>query len=203
LNTLDPAPPCTVAGPPPVSTPFFLPWHTAVRASQLGHCRPGATHSPPPHLPLCGTPLNWSPPPPHAVVTAFKSCQLPPPLPFSPPACFLLRRGACAMPGASPCALVQAVHWRAATAAGFGVAATTNPPLVSSTLRPPLTLMRPSLTSSFTPGCCRYPHSPPLTTGGPLVGKVRECDVASQHLQGCSLRLCRLRTDGLAPASKY
>jgi hypothetical protein len=27
--------------------------------------------------------------------------------------------------------------------------------------------------------------------------------VASHHLQGCSPRLCRLRTDGLAPASKY
>jgi hypothetical protein len=37
----------------------------------------------------------------------------------------------------------------------------------------------------------------------PLVGKVGECDVASRHLQGYSPRLCRLRTDGLAPASKY
>jgi hypothetical protein len=83
LNTLDPAPPCTIAGAPPVSTPFFLPWHASVCASQLGHCRPGATHSPP-----CGTPLNRSPPPPHAAVTAFKSCQLPPPLPFSPPHVF-------------------------------------------------------------------------------------------------------------------
>jgi hypothetical protein len=45
---------------------------------------------------------------------------------------------------------------------------------------------------------------------GPLGGKrkpsdekVRECDVESRHLQGCSLHLCRLRTDGLAPARKY
>jgi hypothetical protein len=27
--------------------------------------------------------------------------------------------------------------------------------------------------------------------------------VEIQHLQGCSPRLCRLRTDGLAPVSKY
>jgi hypothetical protein len=31
----------------------------------------------------------------------------------------------------------------------------------------------------------------------------RECDVKSRHLQDCSHRLCWLRTDGLAPASKY
>jgi hypothetical protein len=30
-----------------------------------------------------------------------------------------------------------------------------------------------------------------------------EWDVESQHLQGCSLRLCRLSTDGLALVSKY
>jgi hypothetical protein len=36
-----------------------------------------------------------------------------------------------------------------------------------------------------------------------LVGKVREWYVVSQHLQGCSPRLCWLRTDGLAPTSKY
>jgi hypothetical protein len=36
-----------------------------------------------------------------------------------------------------------------------------------------------------------------------LVGKVRECDVESRHLQGYSPHLCRLWTDGLAPASKY
>jgi hypothetical protein len=36
-----------------------------------------------------------------------------------------------------------------------------------------------------------------------LVGKVREWYVASRHLQGCSPRLCRLRTDGLAPVRKY
>jgi hypothetical protein len=37
----------------------------------------------------------------------------------------------------------------------------------------------------------------------PLVRKVGECDVESRHLQGCSPHLCRLRTDGLAPASKW
>jgi hypothetical protein len=36
-----------------------------------------------------------------------------------------------------------------------------------------------------------------------LVGKVEEWYVANRHLQGCSPRLCRLRTDGLAPTSKY
>jgi hypothetical protein len=36
-----------------------------------------------------------------------------------------------------------------------------------------------------------------------LVGKVGEWYVASRHLQGCSPRLCRLRTDGLAPVRKY
>jgi hypothetical protein len=33
----------------------------------------------------------------------------------------------------------------------------------------------------------------------PLVGKVGEWYVESWHLQGCSPRICRLRTDGLAP----
>jgi hypothetical protein len=37
----------------------------------------------------------------------------------------------------------------------------------------------------------------------PSVGKVREWYVASRHLQGCSPRLCHLRTDGLTPVSKY
>jgi hypothetical protein len=37
----------------------------------------------------------------------------------------------------------------------------------------------------------------------PSVGKVGEWFVKSRHLQGYSLRLYRLRTDGLAPASKY
>jgi hypothetical protein len=32
----------------------------------------------------------------------------------------------------------------------------------------------------------------------PLVGKVGEWYVESQHLQGCSPHLCRLRTDALA-----
>jgi hypothetical protein len=36
-----------------------------------------------------------------------------------------------------------------------------------------------------------------------LVGKVEEWYMANWHLHGCSPRLCRLRTDGLAPASKY
>jgi hypothetical protein len=35
------------------------------------------------------------------------------------------------------------------------------------------------------------------------VGKVREWYVESWHLQGCSIHLCRLRTDGFAPPSKY
>jgi hypothetical protein len=39
--------------------------------------------------------------------------------------------------------------------------------------------------------------------GGSSVGKVGEWCVESQHLQGYSPRLCRLKTDGLAPASKY
>jgi hypothetical protein len=39
--------------------------------------------------------------------------------------------------------------------------------------------------------------------GRPSVGKVGEWFVKSWHLQGCSPHLCRLRTDGLAPASKY
>jgi hypothetical protein len=39
--------------------------------------------------------------------------------------------------------------------------------------------------------------------GGSSVGKVGEWYVKSWHLQGCSPHLYRLRTDGLAPASKY
>jgi hypothetical protein len=42
-----------------------------------------------------------------------------------------------------------------------------------------------------------------MESGGSSVGKVGECYVASWHLQGCSPRLCQLRTDGLAPTSKY
>jgi hypothetical protein len=38
---------------------------------------------------------------------------------------------------------------------------------------------------------------------GPSVGKVDEWCVESRHLQGCSRHLCRLRTDGLGPVSKY
>jgi hypothetical protein len=37
----------------------------------------------------------------------------------------------------------------------------------------------------------------------PSVAKVGGWKVASRHLQGCSPRLCWLRTDGLAPVSKY
>jgi hypothetical protein len=40
-------------------------------------------------------------------------------------------------------------------------------------------------------------------SGGQSVGKGGESDVKSRHLQGCSLHLCRLRTDGLVPTSKY
>jgi hypothetical protein len=36
-----------------------------------------------------------------------------------------------------------------------------------------------------------------------LVGKVREWYVVSRHLQGCSVLLCRLRTDELASVRKY
>jgi hypothetical protein len=38
----------------------------------------------------------------------------------------------------------------------------------------------------------------------PLGGKKGgENDVKSQHFQGCSPLLCQLKTDGLAPVSKY
>jgi hypothetical protein len=39
--------------------------------------------------------------------------------------------------------------------------------------------------------------------GRSSVGKVGEWYVESHRLQGCSRRLCRLRTDGLAYVSKY
>jgi hypothetical protein len=42
-----------------------------------------------------------------------------------------------------------------------------------------------------------------VESGGPLIEKVGECDVKSWHLQGCSPRLCRLRTNVLAPMNKY
>jgi hypothetical protein len=38
---------------------------------------------------------------------------------------------------------------------------------------------------------------------GSLVGKGGKSDVKSRDLQGCRPCLCRLRTDGLIPASKY
>jgi hypothetical protein len=38
---------------------------------------------------------------------------------------------------------------------------------------------------------------------GPWIGKGGESDVVNRHLQCCSPRLFRLRTDGLAPASMY
>jgi hypothetical protein len=34
---------------------------------------------------------------------------------------------------------------------------------------------------------------------GPSVGNVKESDVKSRHLQGCSPHLCWLRIDGLTP----
>jgi hypothetical protein len=34
---------------------------------------------------------------------------------------------------------------------------------------------------------------------GPSVGKGGQCDVKSQHFQGCSPHFCQLRTDGLPP----
>jgi hypothetical protein len=39
--------------------------------------------------------------------------------------------------------------------------------------------------------------------GGPSVGMVGEWCVESWCLQDCSPCMCRLRTDGLAPVSKY
>jgi hypothetical protein len=42
-----------------------------------------------------------------------------------------------------------------------------------------------------------------MESGGSSVGKDGEYNVASWHLQGCSPCLCQLRTDGLAPMSKY
>jgi hypothetical protein len=36
-----------------------------------------------------------------------------------------------------------------------------------------------------------------------MVGKVRDWYVVSRYIQGCSPCLCWLRTDGLAPVSKY
>jgi hypothetical protein len=62
--------------------------------------------------------------------------------------------------------------------------------------------LRPSLRLSLDLGVL----CPSLPLGGkwrPSVGKVGECDVESRHHQGCSPYLCRLRTDGLAPTSKY
>jgi hypothetical protein len=44
---------------------------------------------------------------------------------------------------------------------------------------------------------------PLVKSGGPSVRKSGESVVESWHLQGCSLYLCQLRTDGLATASKY
>jgi hypothetical protein len=39
--------------------------------------------------------------------------------------------------------------------------------------------------------------------GGPSIGKGRESDVESRDRQGGSPCMCQLRTDGLAPVSKY
>jgi hypothetical protein len=38
-----------------------------------------------------------------------------------------------------------------------------------------------------------------VESGGPSVGKVGECDVASRRLQGCSPHLCWLRMMGWPP----
>jgi hypothetical protein len=46
-------------------------------------------------------------------------------------------------------------------------------------------------------------RGPYVQCGGPSVGKVRDCDVVSRRLQGCSPHLCQLMNDGLAPTSKY
>jgi hypothetical protein len=40
-------------------------------------------------------------------------------------------------------------------------------------------------------------------SGGSLVGKGGKSDVESRDLQDGSPHLCRLRTDGLTPTSKY
>jgi hypothetical protein len=40
-------------------------------------------------------------------------------------------------------------------------------------------------------------------SGDSWLGRSGNGYVASRHLQGCSLRLCRLRTIRVAPASKY
>jgi hypothetical protein len=37
-----------------------------------------------------------------------------------------------------------------------------------------------------------------VESGGPSIGKDGESDAESRHLQGCSPRLCRLKTNGLA-----
>jgi hypothetical protein len=46
-------------------------------------------------------------------------------------------------------------------------------------------------------------QGPKVERGGLSVEKVEEWCAESRHLQGYSPRLCQLRTDGLAPASKY
>jgi hypothetical protein len=47
------------------------------------------------------------------------------------------------------------------------------------------------------------PGGPVGESGGLSVGKGGKSDVERWHLQDCSPRLYRLRTDGLTPASKY
>jgi hypothetical protein len=44
---------------------------------------------------------------------------------------------------------------------------------------------------------------PLVEAGRPSVGKDGDGDVENWHLQGGSPSVCQLRTDGLAPASKY
>jgi hypothetical protein len=48
-----------------------------------------------------------------------------------------------------------------------------------------------------------YRARPLGESGGLSVGKVREYDVETQHLQSCRSHLCRLRIEGLVPTSKY
>jgi hypothetical protein len=70
-------------------------------------------------------------------------------------------------------------------------------PLPTSVVPAPLPVEGPCL------WVCRADREPIGGKWRQLVGKVGEWYVLSRHLQGCSPYLCRLRTDGLAPVSKY
>jgi hypothetical protein len=70
----------------------------------------------------------------------------------------------------------------------------------------PLARFRACSLSSSVGKCCAdnlRPSGAFRGKGRQLVGKVVEWYVRSRHLQDCSPRLCRLRTDGLTPVSKY